>query len=418
MSWVDNLITDFVISTGDDKVYTPLSLYMTWNRNLQFNISEFVFKDVKGSLIIRGMPRGMQYNIEIVFQGPDNLNEAAEFLESSKDSRPWTITHPFYGKLFVQPVSLTQDNGKLNQSIISGLVIETILEDGLAVTNNAPDAIAAAAAVVNSNFSETYAAAVRSMDVSSLQILQNHITGIYATVSTKIAAVQADVTNYNNAFSASLAILNPLLHDTIEIIEQTQSLLMAPALFTDTVANRFNMYKAQIEVLNLDVANIVAIFNRPTRDLKKLYENNAGVSVAGLCLAAVSNVTNDYDYRPTVLNLISDIISAYNGYMSNLCYLQTDNGGQVDSYIPDATAVTSLSDIVKTTTATLFAISAGAKQQRKKVLPYDSNVLIEAWELYGMEDDDSTVATLIANNNIGIDELLVLKQGRELIYYV
>ena len=63
-----------------------------------------------GSLLDRREIKGTRFNLEIYFQGADHLDLSDDFIESAKDKRFWTLTHPFYGKMFVQPLSMGVDN--------------------------------------------------------------------------------------------------------------------------------------------------------------------------------------------------------------------------------------------------------------------------------------------------------------------
>jgi hypothetical protein len=66
----------------------------------------------------------------------------------------------------------------------------------------------------------------------------------------------------------------------------------------------------------------------------------------------------------------------------------------------------------------LFVIAVGAQQQRRYVLSVDSNPIILSHRFYGPSEDDSNLDRFISQNNIGINEILQLKKGREVIYYV
>ena len=119
-----------------------------------------------------------------------------------------------------------------------------------------------------------------------------------------------------------------------------------------------------------------------------------------------------------MLSVIQQLTAAYNGYINNLVALQSLTGGEIDSYIPSSASITSLQLLVNYTISQLYQISAGAKTQKTYTLPYDDNLINVAYKLYGADPDDSLKQTMIANNNIGLNEILVLKKGRQIIYYV
>jgi hypothetical protein len=51
------------------------------------------------------------------------------------------------------------------------------------------------------------------------------------------------------------------------------------------------------------------------------------------------------------------------------------------------------------------------------VLEEDSNVIILAHRFFGLLDDDSTIDQFIANNKIGLSQLMQVKKGTVVIYY-
>lgn len=438
-SWIERVNTDFRISCGetvkspngttDSQNVARTSFYPQWlnaTKKVDYNISEFVFKEVAGSLVKRGNPRGTIYNLEIVFQGAANLDDSDTFKSKSDwvDPKtgyapPWQIEHPLYGTIIVQPVSLTFDNTKFNVTTITAEVIETIDVKSIIVFPKDPvSTIQATAATNRQAFADTYVSDVPKLSVTDLQRISMHIKSIYASVSTKINGLQSDVDAYAAAYNQANAVLNTAIYDSMAIISQTQLLLNTPALFVDTVVNRLNMFSVQLSILSTDIANILSIYNRPTQSLKKLYENNAGTTIASMCVASITNITTDYDYRPSILSVIGTIINSYNSYMANLYTLQSPNGGQLDSYIPDANSITQLTLLVNYATSVLFNLTSTAKQQRTLTIPYDTNLILVANQLYGMQPDDSTITTLIANNNIGPNEYITLKQGKQIIYYI
>lgn len=417
-TWIDLINTELVISTGDDKVYTPDYLVASVNRHVQYNISKFEFPNIAGSLVKRGTPQGTQYNIEIIFQGADHLDVAEKFKKSADNNKPWNITHPMYGSLYVQPVYLTQDNSRLNMSVFTGQIIETLLDNAVAVEINTPDAVKAQVAAINTSFAESFAADVPEPSAPVLRQLTTNVNGSYGSVVGKLNGYQEDVDEYTRLFNKAAGVIDTTLYSSMEIISAAGALYGAPANFADTVVNRFAMFGAQLEQINNMVAGILALYNRPTRALKKLYEQNAGCYISGMCAAAVTNITTDYEYRPAVLDVIAGIIDAYNGYIVNLYTLQSANGGAIDGYIPDAGSVTSLWQTVNTVCAYLFGLTSNAKQQRMMVLKNDTNVILVAFELYPDMEVDAAVDLVIANNNIGDNELLRLRKDREIIYYV
>jgi hypothetical protein len=137
-----------------------------------------------------------------------------------------------------------------------------------------------------------------------------------------------------------------------------------------------------------------------------------------MAASAATPLDGDYGNRADVLQIITPIISTYSTYLESLDSLQSDNGGNVENYIPDGNAIAALDDLVDYTLSNLFTIAIGAKQERSVILEDDSNVIILTHRFYGLDPDDANLDKFIRQNGIGISELPQIKKGRKIIYYV
>jgi hypothetical protein len=77
-----------------------------------------------------------------------------------------------------------------------------------------------------------------------------------------------------------------------------------------------------------------------------------------------------------------------------------------------------LTNLINFTLSNLFNIALGAKQERFVFLETDSNVILLAHRFYGLVPDDSTIDELIEQNEIGLTEILNIKAGRKIIYFI
>ena len=112
MSWLEKVEKGITITTGDGRKYTPE--YFLTPKTTDFNIAEFNFPNVEGTLVKRGTVKGAKHNLTFVFQGENHLDVSFNFEKSAKDNRPWEIEHPFYGIIRVHPTSLTYDSTGIN----------------------------------------------------------------------------------------------------------------------------------------------------------------------------------------------------------------------------------------------------------------------------------------------------------------
>lgn len=424
MSWTDNIQSKLIITTGDGKNYSPL-----WKnscaKEIEYNIAQFDFPKVEGSLINRGTPTARKFNLEIAFQGDSNWDDALDFEISARDPRPWKISHPIFGRILVQPAALKFDYTAYNLTLITGVIFETIGGSG---TSSGPrivvlpsDKIAADQAKLNGAmatqcFNGITPSVKDSTTLSGLNLaLYNY--GVKALKTTEDAGA------YLNVFNAAAAAINEVISDASHAVTFFQNMINFPALMVTTIQSRLDILQSQFDFLH---ANVIGITKRSD---KRIYETSQGTLVASMCRAAVTSYDSsgnlvvfgslpDYTTRSQVITVIDLIQSAYQQYLTDLDDLQTDNGGGEDSYVADGDSIMQMNALVNFTLSNLANIAQDAKQQRSVVLEEDSNAIILTHRFYGLLVDDSTLDTFIQTNNIFLNELLQIRKGRTLIYFI
>lgn len=418
MSWIEKVTQDMIIRTPDGKEYRPWWFSAT---NAQaYNTSNFDFTGYAGTLVIRGYRKGKVFEVDFVFQGDDCLDVADAFDKSvASSTAPISFYHPMHGLFSVQPSELRFDKTVLNNVKVTGVFTETLAKAPKTVTLDPPAKIAADAAVVVDTAAESYAEEVPVMQVTDLERLQARIDAVYETILAKIANVQENRDAYTAAYNDANAALNIAIYQTTDIIGAASNLISTPYMFANTVAQRVDMFKDQLDLFKADIAGLLAMSESVGQaSLKRLYEVNAAAALTGMLRATVTNVANDYNYRPNVLRVIADVIRYYNDFVNNLCTLQTPNRGYKGAYLANADTIVPLAALLYYTVGVLHQYAEDAKQQRTYFVQYDTNIINIAEEVYGLLPDDSTIHSLIEANNIAINEHLIIRKGRELVYYL
>lgn len=406
MSWLDKINTDFKITTGDTAQYYPY--WVNANRSRDFNYTEFLFKNVEGSLVDKRLSRGRRYNLEIMFQGEDYLDVSDRFDKSSRNSKAWTIEHPLYGQLVVQPIGMQIDNSQFNVTKITTTIIETIGGKAVNTGVTSPEKIQLQVYQTNEVLTDEFASSVPDPNISILQSMAANVNAAYEAISSQIAVAQ-DAIDFTNTYNEANSLINNTVFDVSSLIGQIQSLMLAPATFVDTVVNRVLLAQQQF-------AAIIIPEYSDSPQIKQLYQNNAAMPVLCMCLASVTQY--DYSNREQVINTIDTVIDTYNAYIDTIDTLQTSTGGDIDSYIPTTDVVLKLSDTVTTTVAELYNIADQSKQQRTVFLTEDMTLVQATHKYFGLSIDDSTITDMIAINNIGRVEYLLLKKNRKITYNV
>lgn len=408
MSWIEKTQSDFIITTGDGREFKPKWLNATKGKT--YNLAEFDFPNLAGTLVNRTTPRGRRYEIEIYFQGENHLDDASTFETSADDPRAWTISHPLYGSLIVQPAGLNFDNTVYNVSKITGTVIETITEDNPKTSIDPKDKITTDKEATDQIMAQSFANDVQPETTEINSLLAKNET-LY-NEGKKGIKLNIEAEEYFNRFKAANSAILRATSKPLEAMRKLQAVINYPGQFVDGVRNRIKTLLNQFGLLRASVTGIVSRFE------KKTYESAAGTLISSMALSSATPQNGDYGNRPEVLAVMDELLTTFETYLADLDDMQTENGGSTDSYIPDADSIIALNALVNFTVTNLFNIALNSKQERSVIIEDDTNLILLAHRFYGLLPDDSTIDELIKNNNIGLNRLLDIRKGTRIVYYV
>lgn len=409
MSWIERIKNNISITTGDGKVYSPQ--YVIGTKSVDYNVASFNFPHVGGTLVKRSQHQGTKFTLSLIFGGEFNIDDAYDFEISARDPRPWKISHPIYDKMTVQPTGLTIDSTGLNVTKIDVPVLETITGDVLKFTRDPRDKT-----IQDVTTQQETAAAIFEdvvLDGGLLAQMLDDINVIHDQATDNLAIAQDKADEYTALLNKASSDIADGISSTFVIISSVQDLLMFPFEFFDSVKTKLAFFKKQIETLSGDLP----AFSTPEESM--VFESMAGTLVLGMVNTAVaSQITADYENAVDVVSVIETVLNSYNAYITTLDGLQTANGGEVDSYMPDFESMNEMNSAVNYSVSNLFNIALNAAQERTIFLEDDSNVVTLTHRFYGMDADDTTIDKFMANNNIGISEMLEIKKGRKITYYI
>jgi len=401
MSWIDDIenIT-LTITTGDGKSWEPK--WKNASKEVEYNASVFEFVNVEGSLVLRQKPKGRKFELELYFDGENAVTIGNSFEQSARDSRIWTIKHPFYGDFKCQPLNLKQDNSGLNVSKFSITVIETITDAYPKTSVVFVDEIESQLVITN----EAQANAFNNSKELEKVSLQNDVQTLDTYLS-KIIKTGEELKEFKTAVSDAVIEITNVTSSGLTILRAIQSIINYPATIEQTIEARFIALK---EAFNTIIDTFTGNKNQ--------FEAVAGGLVAAMYVASSTNITDDYDTRVLVFNQQDRLSEVYNEYVTYLDSLQTDRADSDDSYIPSFDGLNELNKLAGLTMSNLYDIAFSAKQEREYTLDKDSNPILLTHKFYGLDKKDVNLNKFIKTNNIGLNELLNIRKGRKIIYYV
>lgn len=407
MSWLERAQNNIIITTGDGQTWQPD--YFIGKKSIDYNTAVFNFIGVDGSKVERKKVRGGQFKLQLIFQGNDNVDVSDAFELAARDSRPWNVSHPFFGELLLQPIKMVINREKFNVSELIVDVIETIPDDY-------PQSVVNAESKAQQFFDQyadesetTFESA--DFEASDVNTLTENNDQFFNISSPKVTEQDAFNEYFNLFNEASNAILNATA-EPLQAISKARAVVTYPALLNETVRVRLNLFIEQLNFINLNFSNIETV------NEKKIYENQVGNIVAGMVQTAVTPLENDYNNADDVLAISSEVIGYYNGFISNLNELQTETNDLSNSYAPNFESISTLEESVFFMSSQLLNIALGAQQKRVFILDEDSDVITLTHRFYGLDVDDENINEFINNNNIGIKNIFEIPKNTEVIYYV
>lgn len=410
MAWTDKINNPLRIITGDGKEWLPLAMEQSNQYSYEFNVSEFEFPEVSGTLVDRGLPKGRRFPLEIYFNGAENVEQGEAFRISANDPREWVVFHPIYGRIDGHPISIGVDSSGINSVKIKISFVESIATDGPRTTEDAQQTIL--------NFSDQ--TLVLASDVFSQNItptstdanfMGQNVNSMYndsvGTISDNDIAA-----DYQNVFTKASSAINTAIGNTSFAIQDVQNFITYPFLFSNSVQQRLVVLVSQLNTLSDSVVNILTI------NEKGIFENFKSSVLLSMVKTAVSPIGNEYQNAPDVVNVITILIDSYNKFIDELNFLKSENGLNLDSWNPDYELQNELNYAVNFTVSSLYQIALNAQQERSIFLETDSNVIIQTHRFYGIDVEDVNVNRFIQTNNVSLKELIQLKKGRKIVYYV
>ena len=403
MSWVDLVQNEFIIVTGDGREYRPLS--KNWQKSTEYNISEFNFVNVSGTFVDKKRPKGRRFPLEIYFQGEDHLDDAGRFEESAKDTRPWKVSHPYYGNLTVHASSLTFDNREHNLTKITGVMLETITNEGSTEVEDIPERLQEMK--VNT---DVQLASIVEVDPLVQNQLTDNATTLYNEGSKSVTG--ADGNTYFNAFNEANTAILSATSEPLAAMRKVQSLINAPFNFEASVESRFDVFQSQFEQLTSTLTNAFS----PKQ--KKAYEANAGTLIGSMAVTSVNPEGGEYESQMQALFIADELSNTYSTYQATLDNIQSETGGSTESYIPSQEAQTELANLVVEAIAGVLQIALNSQQERILILNYDSDIINLTHQFYGLDEADENMERLINTNSWGLNQMLEVRANTPVIYYV
>lgn len=403
MNWeerIDNV--RFSIQTGDGETYFPL--FKGGEKDKEFNTSTFEFINVYGTLVDRKKPKGGKFNLVFWFEGSENIDQAERFEVSCDDPRAWKVTHPYYGVIVGQPMSIKRDNNNLNITEITVPFYETIELDYPFINYSPKDNTRDKHQAVLKAFTQS---AVNNVEYEPIDTQKNFER--MKDIESEMKVLQNDNTysDFQNALNTGLKAIDKITEFPLNAIEKVQAFLDLPATYEQAVLGRIGSYINVYYRLKTTIQTVAD---------KKYFESLGGTIIASIGLASVLPLDGDYYLIGDVFNVSDQFRAVYNDYVETLDRASISIYDVNNAYSPDPIAQLELSLLVNYTLSNLYNLSFEAKRERIAIVNEKTNIILLTHKYLGLDADDENINIFVKTNNIKLNELFSIDKGREIKY--
>jgi len=409
MSWLDKVQNKMIITTGDGLKWQPN--WIAGKIKQEYNVSVFDFPNVRGSFVDRRMPRGLQYELVIYFQGEMNIETQNDFLKSAENTKYWTLEHPLYDIIYVQPIGLEVDNTGFNVSKITIQLIETITDVNPKLEEIIEDDLNLKVIELLESIT------TQNLAVSDISNIKDTNLDIYNSVLPDVENPVDSSTLLDKLHDANNA-LNNAIADVNTAMQKTLNFVNTPSMFIQSVKSKINILKANYEKLKSTLKGGYSTLVDMPNSLKNMFENMGLGILTGLAIGSTLPQSEDYKNRTDVAEVIDILLDIYSDYLENMDNLQVGNGNNPTDFIANSNNASALNEIMFFAIGNLYIISLAARQERTFYTQEDTDFISLTHQLYGLKSDDSTIDELINNNNLGLNGILNIKKDTPITYYV
>ena len=395
---IDNTI--FSIRTGDGNLFFP-----NWkggSKETEYNTSMFDFISVTGTLVDRKKPRSPFFDLVFYFQGEDYLDIAKGFEISASDSRPWLVTHPIYGEISGQPLSLKRDDSNLNIVEITIPFWESIEAEYPFTNFNIKDNTRQKKAKLFTLCASSYITnnSIKTKDISKIKS-----NVLLMSSSMKSMQDNSTYSDFQNQLNKTLKAVDNLLKDPFEAIQQVQNFIDLPSTYLQVLEARISAYESIYTRLKSTINTVSD---------KKYFESASASVIGSLSVVLINPIQEDYVLVSDVFKASQRLSKIYNDYISILDSVSVSAYDVNNSFNPDASVQSELSSLVQYTIANLYKLSFDAKREKIIFVEKDTNPILLVHRYIGLDNDDVNLANFVKTNNLKLKELFLVKKGRDI----
>lgn len=453
MSWIDRLKEAAYNSPAGARLTFS---YENVSKFFEKKGSAFEFTSASGTYVQPLGKSGDRFPLLCIFHGEDHDTEAQTFMDALGEDGIGKLEHPFYGEKNVIPIGTIRQRDDLktaaNQSIIEVTFWETISgiypavgEDITAVvvqninsfTEAASEEFSASVDAISSveqAAAEGFFSRILSNVTESLEEITKIQEELQEQLKEKTGPLKDAFDNTNSVFGSINAQFDSILSSIITgldraflrpatLARQVLRLVQTPGRAFSTIGDKFLRYRNIIDRLVAQgTATLSPGGGNEARNNFYISDMFATAAISGAVTAAVSSapssgsiVTGEgliqFQTRTQAIEAAEELLQ-----MLEDVTVWRENNFQALEEIDTGESYQTLHRIATLGAGALIGIAFNLKQERSVVLDRNRNMIELEYQLYGTVGEN--IDLLISSNNLTGSEMLELKTGKEILYYV
>lgn len=258
------------------------------SRTADKKLGIFIYPRVKGNIVQDLEVNSTRYSIPLYFDGKDCDLNAQSFFRAARENGPWTVTHPVYGFLELQLISIKESADLVANGgyvLVETEWIEPIDETTLQTTAEMAADIFGETDTLNITAAEQFAADLDATTEALRENIESTVNGIENLSDAALGPLFSITDSLDNLIlsihngiqdTLDAAILDPLV-----LGAQIQNLLQTPLLAMNDIAARLDYYG--------DLADDLLEILPDASSTKRKHFNNSVITELALSSITVAN---------------------------------------------------------------------------------------------------------------------------------
>jgi hypothetical protein len=414
MSWNERL---------SDAIYTSPSrrsiifTYENVSKEINKKTTAFDYPDANGTYIQDLGHTGRKYPLRVIFWGDDCDLQANLFEEMLSEKGAGSLRHPLYGVVNVVPFGKITRRDDLktaaNQVIFQVTFWETIQNVLPISQDDINSLIEASLDDYNVSASNEFGKDIdlsSSVEKSTFKVTYEGILDTTKNGLEDIANAQADVKKqFDSIYDSIKKGIDILVDDPVTLGFQTVQLIQSPGRATGSIIARLNAYGNLIDqIITGDNAIKTKGFDSQNSNDFHTADIFASTYIAG---AIVAVLNHEYETKTNAIRDAERILYKFD----ELTAWRDANFKSLDQ-IDTGEAYQKLQQSVALMAGFITELSFSLAQEKSVILDRDRTIIDLCGELYGVVDDQ--LDFMINSNNMSGDDIIELRRGQEIVYFL